>query len=73
MQAGGVAGLFFCVVCLFVLFAGQLLIGKIVFSFSLVLMMISPGLSFREILLSVQALDLDLSDMQKKNAHHSCG
>lgn len=65
MQACGVASLFFCVVCLFVLFTGQVLVGKIIFSFSLLLMMISLGLSFREILLSVQALDLELSDMQK--------
>ena len=67
MQAVGVASLFFCVVCLFVLFAGKILIGKIIFSFSLILMMISLGLSFREILLSVNALNLELSDMQNKS------
>ncbi|OVE75859.1 hypothetical protein BVX97_03370 [bacterium E08(2017)] len=65
MQAFGVASLFSCVLCLFVLFSGQLLIGKAIFSFSLVCMMISLGLSFREILLSVQALNLELSDMKK--------
>ena len=67
MQAFGVASLFSCVLCLFVIFAGKLLIGKIIFSLSLILMMISLGLSFREILLSVQALDLELKDLQKKN------
>jgi len=67
MQAVGVASLFFCVVCLFVLFAGKILVGKIIFSLSLILMMISLGLSFREILLSVNALNIELSDMQKKN------
>jgi len=66
MQAFGVASLFFCVVCLFVLFAGKIFVGKIIFSFSLILMMISLGLSFREILLSVNALNLELSDMQKE-------
>lgn len=66
MQAFGVASLFLCVVCLFVLFAGKIFIGKIIFSLSLVLMMISLGLSFREILISVNALNLELSDMQKK-------
>jgi len=65
MQAFGVASLFLCVVCLFVLFAGKIFVGKIIFSLSLVLMMISLGLSFREILLSVNALNLELSDMQK--------
>ncbi|MEJ2033811.1 MAG: DUF2721 domain-containing protein [Deltaproteobacteria bacterium] len=67
MQACGVASLFLCVVCLVVLFAGQFLLGKIIFSLSLLLMMISLGLSFQEILISVQALNLELSSMQKKN------
>ncbi|MBU4010525.1 MAG: DUF2721 domain-containing protein [Proteobacteria bacterium] len=66
MQAFGVASLFLCVLCLFVLFAGKLLIGKIIFSLSLILMMVSLGLSFREILLSVNALNIELSDIQKK-------
>lgn len=66
MQAFGVASLFLCVLCLFVLFAGKLFIGKILFSLSLILMMISLVLSFLEILISVQALNLELSDIQKK-------
>ena len=66
MQAFGVASLFLCVLCLFVLFAGKLFIGKMIFSLSLILMMISLGLSFREILISVKALDLELSDMEKE-------
>lgn len=53
MQAFGVASLFLCVLCLFVLFAGKMFIGKIIFSLSLVFMMISLGLSLREILISV--------------------
>jgi len=68
MQAFGVASLFSCVLCLFVLFAGKILIGKIIFGLSLILMMISLGLSFQEILISVQALKLELSDMQKSRA-----
>ena len=65
MQAFGVASLFSCVLCLFVLFAGKVLAGKVIFGTSLILMMISLGLSFREILISVQALNLELGDMQK--------
>ena len=65
MQAFGVASLFSCVLCLFVLFAGKILLGKIIFGLSLILMMTSLGLSFQEILISVQALKLELSDMQK--------
>jgi len=66
MQAFGVASLFSCVLCLFVIFAGEVLLGKIIFSFSLILMMISLGLSLKEILISVNALNLELSDMQRK-------
>jgi len=66
MQAFGVASLFLCVLCLFIIFAGEILLGKIIFSLSLVLMMISLGLSLKEILISVHALNLELSDMQKK-------
>jgi len=65
MQACGVASLFCCVLCLFVLFAGKILLGKIIFGLSLVLMMISLSLSFQEILISVNALSLELSDMEK--------
>ncbi len=71
MQAFGVASLFSCVLCLFVIFAGKLFFGKIIFSLSLILMMISLGLSFREILISVQALSLELSSMQKDKAPKS--
>ena len=66
MQAFGVASLFLCVLCLFVIFAGKILFGKIIFSLSLILMMVSLGLSLKEILISVHALNLELSDMQKK-------
>lgn len=68
MQAFGVASLFCCVLCLFVLFAGNLLVGKIIFSFSLIFMLTSLSLSFREILLSVHALSIELSDMQEKSS-----
>ena len=65
MQAFAVASLFLCVLCIFILFAGHLVFGKILFSASLVLMMISLGLSFWEILLSSHALNIELSDMQE--------
>lgn len=66
MQAFGVASLFMCVLCLFILFAGLILIGKLIFSISLVLMLISLGLSFQEIIVSVEAMDMELSSMQGK-------
>lgn len=66
MQAVGVASLFSCVLCMFVIFFGEILSGKIIFSISLILMMISLGLSLKEILISVNALNLELSDMCQK-------
>jgi multidrug efflux pump subunit AcrB len=64
MQAFGVASLLFCVVCMFFLFAGWMLAGKIIFGVSLVLMMISLLLSLREVQVSVGALNLTLSDLE---------
>ena len=65
MQGCGVSSLFSCVVCMFALFGGFILAGKIIFGLSLVLMMASLGLSLREITISIDALNLELSDMQK--------
>lgn len=65
MQAYGIASLLLCVVCMFVLFAGFLIAGKVFFGISLILMMISLGLSMREIQVSVDALTLRLSDIEE--------
>lgn len=64
MQAFGVAGFFLCVLCMLVLFAGQLALGKLIFGLSLVLLMISLGISMREIQISVDALAYRLSDIE---------
>jgi hypothetical protein len=64
MQALGVASLFSCVLCMFFLFADKPFVGKVIFGLSLILMLGSLSLSFREILISVQALNLELSNMQ---------
>ena len=66
MQAFGVASLFSCVLCLFVVFAGKILLGKIILCFSLVLMMTSLAISFKEIIISVHALNIELSNMQHR-------
>jgi hypothetical protein len=65
MQAFGIASLLFCVLSMFALFAGWLELGKWIFGFSLVLMMIALALSLREIQVSVGALDLHLQDMEQ--------
>ncbi len=64
MQALGVASLLLCVVCMFVLFAGQQLVDKWLFGISLLLMVASLAVSLREIQISVGALDLELSDLE---------
>lgn len=64
MQTFGVLSLLLCVVCMFLLFAGYALPGKITFGLSLVLMIVSLGLSAREIQVSVQALNLQLQDLE---------
>jgi hypothetical protein len=65
MQFMGVASLFLCVLCMFLLFGGNLLFGKIIFGASLFFMLGSLGISLQEILISMQALNLELSDMEK--------
>jgi len=64
MQALGLISLFLCVLCMFVLFAGHILAAKIIFAAGLVILMLSLGLSFREVQLSVEALNLALKDME---------
>lgn len=65
MQAYGVGSFFCCVLCMFVLFAGQLTLGKWIFASSLILLLISLGLSLREIHVSVDALALQIEDLEE--------
>ena len=65
MQACAVSGLFLCVFCMLLLFVGFAFWGKVAFLISVVLIMASLALSLREIFLSMDALDLELSDMAK--------
>ena len=66
MQALGILSLFLCVVCMFVLFAGHAAAGKALFGTSLVLMAASLAVSLREIQVSVRALDLHLTDLERE-------
>jgi Protein of unknown function (DUF2721) len=66
MQASGILSLFFCVLCMFTLFAGWVVMGKWIFAFSLILMLGSLGLSLAEIWISVRALNLHLSDLKDR-------
>ena len=66
MQGLGVLSLFFCVLCMFLLFAGWIAAGKIVFGIALLLLLWSLGLSVREIQLSGEALNLHLRDLENR-------
>lgn len=64
MQTVGVTSLLLCVLCMFSLFAGYLVIGEIIFGISLILLMASLARSLQEIRISVNALNLQLSDLE---------
>ena len=65
MQIYGVLSLLMCVVSMFALFAGWNAVGNWSFGFALVMMIISLGISLRELLISVGALDLLLTDLEE--------
>jgi hypothetical protein len=64
MQGLGISSLFLCVLCMFVLFGGYIDLGKWIFGLSLVLLLLSLALSIWEIQISVDALNLRLSDIE---------
>ncbi len=65
MQTLGVSSILGCTLSMFALFAGWQAGGKAVFGFSLILMMGSLLFSLREIGLSGDALNLQLSDLEE--------
>ena len=66
MQFLGVSSFLLCVVCMSVLFVGQVWLGSIFFGVSLLLMICSLALSVREIQVSIDALDLHLRDLENQ-------
>ncbi|GAA5037085.1 membrane protein [Marivirga lumbricoides] len=65
MQLMGIAALFLCVLSMFVIYQEFNFAGSLIFGLSLVLLMISLALSIIEIQISVKALNIQLSDMEK--------
>jgi hypothetical protein len=68
MQMAGVLSLFLSVFSMMMLFVEQQLFGVYFFGLSLLSLLISLGLSFWEINISVDALRLHLSDLVEKEA-----
>jgi hypothetical protein len=67
MQVCGVGSFFGCVLCMFLLFAGQATLGKWIFGASLILLLVSLGLSLREIQVSIEALTLQMADLDEED------
>ncbi|MCB9134464.1 MAG: DUF2721 domain-containing protein [Anaerolineales bacterium] len=65
MQIWGVLSFLGCVLCMFVLFAGQIILGKWIFGGSLICLLIALALSLREIQVSIDALTLQISDLDE--------
>jgi hypothetical protein len=65
MQVFGVASFFLCVLCMFILFLGYETAGKWIFGFGLVSLMISLLLGLRELQISVDALRVQIQDLDE--------
>jgi hypothetical protein len=65
MQIFGVLSLLLCVVSMFALFEGWLAAGQWTFATALILMIVSLGLSLREVQVSVGALELLLGELEE--------
>lgn len=63
MQLLGIGSLFLSVFCMVALFAGWVILGKILFGVSLILLLISLGMMMIEIQISVKALNIHLRDL----------
>lgn len=65
MQLFGVSSLLLCVVCTFLIYIGLQMIAVYTFGIALVLLTISLGISIRELLISVRALEFHLDSFER--------
>lgn len=63
MQVTGIGSLLLCVVSMFLIYIQLYIVSVYVFGLALILLIVSLGISVREIYISVKALELHLSDM----------
>jgi hypothetical protein len=66
MQGCGIVSFFFCVLCMFLMYYQQAQLAQYVFGMSLLLLMVSLYISFREIQMSVNALKMELSGLKSE-------
>lgn len=64
MQVLGISSLLLCVLCMFLTYVNWIAVAETVFGIALLLLIASLGVSIREIIISVRALELHLSSMQ---------
>jgi len=69
MQIFGISSLLLCVLSMFLIYIELQHTGELVFGLALILMILSLSLSIKEILISVHALNLHLSDIEEKQEH----
>lgn len=67
MQIFGITSLLLCVICMFLIYIGELPFAVIVFGLALLLLIASLAISIWEIQISVKALSLHLSDLEDNN------
>jgi hypothetical protein len=66
MQIAGITSLLLCVLSMFLIYVGEDIWSELIFGLALLLLIISLALSIWEIQISVKAIDLHLSDIEKK-------
>lgn len=70
MQIAGISSLLLCVVCMFLIYIEEIIVAEFLFGISMVLLVVSLALSIREIVISVKALDIHLSDVEESGRKH---
>ncbi|MFP4376325.1 MAG: DUF2721 domain-containing protein [Spirochaetales bacterium] len=73
MQISGAFSLLLCVICMILLFFELMLAAELAFILALVLMLVSLGLLVYEVSISVNALNLQLSDLEHAGDHDAPG
>ena len=66
MQIYGISSLLLCVLSMFLIYIEVPHTGELIFGAALLLMIVSLSLSIKEIIISVHALNLHLSDIEEK-------
>jgi len=66
MQILGITSLLLCVLCMFLIYIGELPLAIVVFGVALLLLIASLAISIWEIQISVKALNLHLSDLENR-------